>query len=40
MSLRGGTGEQGGVRFYLGTGSTIGKLGVKKGKENCIIVIL
>lgn len=40
MSLRGGTGEQRGVRFYLGTGSTIGKLGVKKGRKNCIIVIL
>lgn len=30
MSLREAPGEQGGVRFYLGTGSTLGKLGIYK----------
>lgn len=30
MSLRGETGEQGGARVYLGTGSTIAKLGIQK----------
>lgn len=36
MSLRGATGEQG-VRFYLGTGSTVGKLGVKKVRKTVLL---
>lgn len=37
MSLREAPGEQGGVRFYLGTGSTLGKLLYKKVRKTDIL---